>query len=730
MSSQSSKTQQRLFIAADSVQQIPINHLFSVLFRRKTLIVLILIALNLPALFFISQLPPYFTSTASVLVQTTKNALNDLQASMSNITVDAVSLRTQADIIQSPALALKVVKVLKLDHALEFTRELDAPPSIIARTKGWIQSLSHEVTPERKLTVEERQQLVATMLQRKLTVGNVGRSYIIDLTVRTGNSQLSADIANAYADFYVNFNQETKQAAMNRGAGLLDKQIEPLQNRVRDAEIAVENFRESNGLLLSQMSDGKGAQDGTTVPSQQLAQINSQLSEAVANLAQKEAGLSAVAGAQQRGGGAAYGIPQVVASPLIQRLREQEAQVMTRMASLNAVPGNDNPLLRSTNLELTAVRRQINLEVASIVDSLRSEVTTARARRDSLQASLAGLQKTVTQQNQAGVMLKQLESQAEASRKIYREFLSRYEQTMSQSLLQEAEASIVSVGLPSLYQSGPPKGLFAAVSVLVSSMLAVFTAVLVDRSRGRYILNVDQLQNETGLQVLGVIPNLRDSLAKRRQCLLEAHESLRFLHAILRQGLEGLAPQIVMITSALPREGKTWFSASFAANAGREGERVLLIDCNRHSPGMPGVLGLHAKSDSTTDGSPFILRRNVLAGVDLITFKSESNRAARDGIRGLLKAAREHYGLILLDTPPVLASADAADLASEVDGIIVVVKSGTTPATKVQSAIHLLGSVKACILGAVLTQARHNSRDSLAGMYGDQLFAPRLTAGS
>ena len=102
-------------------------------------------------------------------------------------------------------------------------------------------------------------------------------------------------------------------------------------------EVAVEKFREDNGLLLSQMSDGKGAQDGTTISSQQLAHITAQLSEAVASLAQKEASLSAVAGAQQRGGGAAYGIPEVIASPLIQRLREQEAQIMARTASIGSM---------------------------------------------------------------------------------------------------------------------------------------------------------------------------------------------------------------------------------------------------------------------------------------------------------------------------------------------------------------------------------------------------------
>ncbi len=666
----------------------------------------IVVALNAATVLAIFQLEPYYDASASVLIETSKSAFSDLQAAIGSVTTDTIALRTQADIVQSPAMALKVVDKLDLVHTREFAKALHPNPSLVTRVAQLVSTrLQMPSEAPRVLTDREQRQLVAGLVLQTMTVNNVGRSYIIEIRIRTHDPALSAKIANAYAEFYVAFNKEVKQAAITQGSTLLDARLAPLRDRVHAAETAVETFREQNGIMLAQMGSGTAAQrDGTTIASQQLGQVNASYSEAIANLAQKEGTLNAVDAARRRGNGV-YGIPEVIASPLIQRLREQEAQITSRIATQNAVPSASNPLLRSTNAELADVRGQINSEVAKIVDSLRSEVASARARRDSLQGRLSQLQTEVTTQNQAGVVLKQLESDADAARTTYRDFLSRYEQTSNQLALQEPDARLVSTAEAPLLRAGPPRVLYSAIGFFVSLVLAASLAFIKNWRWARAVRTPHQLETETGLTSLGMIPTLRGRAGARSQFRLRAgREALNLLHSMLKSGPKKAAPRVVMVTSALPGEGKTWFATTFAGNAGRIGDRVLLVDCDRHRPSVAKVLGLPgAEDDLSEQNSPFLLRREVLKNVDVMTLRL-SNPEGWEGMRGLLRAAREHYELIVLDTPPVLISADAASLASAADGVVMVVRWGVTSVAKVQAALRMLRSVGAPIIGGMLSQ--------------------------
>ena len=704
-----------MFVAADSVQRIPISQVFTVFLRQKWLLLFSVLLINAAALAAIEQIKPYYDATAAVLIEASKSAFSDLQAAIGGTTTDTIALRTQADIIQSTAMASRVVDQLDLVHVGEFAEALKHAPSLLVSLQDRMRDLLQlPIAPARILTDREQRQLVVGLLQGKVSVSNVGRSYIMEIKVRTGDAELSAKIANAFAAGYVAFNRETKQAAIKRGTEMLDERLVPLRDRVRIAETATQKFREEHGIALSQVGDNTSSQaGGTTVASQQLSQINAQLSVATANLVQKEASLSSARSSNRRG--SIYGIPEVVASPLIQRLREQEVQITSRQASLNAVPGADNPLLRSTRSELGDIRRQIDAEVGKIVESLRTEVAAATARRDSLQAQLNSLQDQVTTQNQAGIGLKQLESEADAARKVYRDFLSRFEQTSNQMALQEPDASVVSAAQPPLSRTGPPRLLYASLGVIISLILSAVLALLTNRLCDRSFRTLDQLQSHAQLIPLGLVPNLGGRNNARRQLRVRAsRESLSLLHSILQRrkevavGGEGqkAGAQTILVTSALSGEGKTWVAASLASIAGRVGESVLLIDCDRHNPSIAKALGMSNLLNRAEErDSAFALRQQVLKGVDVITLAPGLDDGW-SGLRNLLKTAREHYRLIILDTPPVLMCADAASLASAADGVVMVVRWGETPIVRVQAAVRTLQSVGAKLLGGMLTQVR------------------------
>ena len=698
----------RVAPSQEAPQHVPPSRAFKALRRRKWLILAVVLSLCAPAGFYIAGLQKYFDSEASVLVDTRKSAFSDLQATTSSVAADSVTLRTQSDIIRSPSLAGLVVD--RLDLVREFAPILDAKPSLVQQTRSYLQSFLSKQEPPVSMTPAERRQVTIGLLLNRLIVQNDGRSYVITLRVRTADPDLSAKIANAYADAYIGSSLQRKTAAITRGSALLDAQIAPLRDQVRAAETAVENFRKKNGLVLNR-TDSQVGQGGTVV-NQQLTQVNGQLTVAAGDLGQKEASLRAVQAALRSGSGL-YALPEVVSSPLIQRLREQESTFSGREASLSqtALPGN--PSVRSAQAALADVRRRIDAEIAKIVSSLSNEVNAARARQDALQGRLAQLQAQVTDQSQANVTLRQLESEAEAGRAVYRDYLARYEQASNQTALQEPEASLVSAAQAPLGPTGPPRVQYAALAAITSLVAGMLLALAVERFRSGGLRTAESLEQETGLFPLGFVP----SVPAAHRALMTGRDSIyteavNLVRSMLQHGDAFVRARVVLVTSSSPQEGKTFFSVSLAASVGRSGRRALLIDCDLRRPAVAALLQLRGPAPSQAQvgaaASRTELRPNVLPGLDVLTFMPDSDGrlalVSADEMRTLLEELRKHYDMIVLDTPPVLAFADAPALAPAADGVIVVVRWGQTSVASVLSALRVLRLYGVHVLGGVLTQ--------------------------
>jgi len=462
---------------------IPIGSAFSILWRRKFLALAITAAVAVPAVYFVLQLPTYYQAESSVMVEPSKTEFNDLQASSQDAVGDTLTVRTQTDLLNSDAIALRVVDQLHLTERPEFQALVQRVP-FRTRLIAWVAArLGQPVAPSPELTVAQLRQLAAGWLKDQVLVTNDGRSYTIIVTADMPDPALSAAVANAYTTQYLGFLRDLKVNALQRAHAVLDEQIEPLQERVRSAEEAVEAYREKNGLVLNHSGDASPSLDGVTVAGQQLSLINGQLTTAQATLTEKLAHLRA-AQTMLRTGAGYQDVPEVMASPLIQRLQADLATSTSHMAGLGQTYGQDYPGMRTTVASVATLRQQLNQEVAKIVASLRSEASAAQAKVDSLQASVARLEGQVTVQSAAQVRLMQLTSEADAARGVYRDYLKRYQQTSSQMALQEPDASMISAAEAPIRPAGPARLRFSAVALLAASIVGSVVALAAERLRG------------------------------------------------------------------------------------------------------------------------------------------------------------------------------------------------------------------------------------------------------
>ena len=695
---------------------------FDIIRRRKKLVLLVMLGISVPATAGILTLKPYYDSVASLMIGTRQAQFRDLQATQGSLDVDTVAINTEVGVLKSPAIAAAVAERLKLVDDPYFKAKMDAVP-LKARVTKWILQKLGKAQPEVPLTPQQKLQVVRDLLTQNITILNDGRSYLITLNASTGRADLSANIANAFADVYLDFKRHMKIAATWRANGLLDEQIVPLRQRLQKAEQAVEQYREQNGLIAAEIdhSGSANAPSGITVADQQLVETNRALIAAQADLEEKRARAAQV----NSGAGSSS---DVLSSPLVQQLVSQQASLNARVASLASTAGDANPELMAARAAAAHIRDQIALATSRISTSTDKDLRGAESRVAALAAKVDQLQAHVARENQANVTLKQLESEAAAARAVYQDYLGRYAQTSTEATLQEPEAELISRAEQPIGISGPPKSRFILIAIIFSGILGVGVALLRDRMQSG-IREADEIDTVPGLFSLGVLPTFSGSLTDLYQVPAKPSiyvEMVEAVRTILSFGRSRFRAKTVVITSAGPEEGKTVLALSLAGNTGRAGKKALILDCDTRGPSALDVVRNSRGSNRASLNKAIMARlekheltRNVLPGVDVMTlagWKSPNDRMIPPSvIKHVLADLSPHYDMIILDTPPLLAFPDAAVLSHETDGIVLVAKWGETTTSDLKGAMRQLATYDARALGCILTQVPIGATGGLTG---------------
>ncbi len=692
--------------------------MFEIFWRRRYSILLTAIVLGVFAIGFAMRLPPAYVGTASVLLQERKSSVTDSPTTWTTIATDAVAVRTQADILRSPDLAREVVRKFHLADMPEFsphprllTRVLDQLCAI--DPFGIMDRLGYgDAAGPAPMTPAAREEYAIRALLEDLSIGNDGRSYVLDIKVKIAASEtldpaqaavLSAELANAYADIYVKFTGKIKSDSIRQANSLFDDRIAILREKMQVAEHAVETYREQNGLIEDRTAGVEGR--SVTNAGQQMARLNLDLSAAVSDRAKKEASLAQITTARP-GSEDLQSVPEVVSSPLIQRLREQQAELGAKEAGLAMSRGWSSPELSAVHASQRDVATQIALETAKIAASLRSAVAAARNTEDALRAQLARLQSQVGAQGQTEVKLHELQNEADVAKMIYAAYLKGSEETANQIDSQEPDAIVVArAGVP-IGEAPPTRQQLAGVGVLISVVLALLQALVRERRQSGFRTSED-LEAAVGIKTLALVPRvrqLRDAMrfSNPKSMFPEAINSIR---ALLRLNIRN-GSNVLMVTSAAPQEGKTVLSTSLARSAALAGDRVLLVDCDLRRPAVSRYIS--SVDEQVVDN--VTIRRDSLSSLSVITLTPDGGSPqdffASAKMATLMATLRARYDLIVLDTPPVLAVTDARVLSALADVTILVVGWRKTPRKLVGKAVAELRSSGAQLAGTVITQVR------------------------
>ena len=688
---------------------VPASRLFGML-RRNRLLIGGFLVVGLGAGFaFLSQAPLQYTAEVSVLSQQSRTPVSDLQTVTAEPGVSSSQIRTQIDILRSPALARRVVERAGLLEQEEFAPKPSAFTAIIAAVSEAI-GLNPQI--EAPVSRAERIDLAAAALMTRVTINNELRSDVLRIGVTTGDPQLSANVINIFAEEFREVSLRRKTETARRTQDWLETRLRDLAARVRESEREVSEFRAANGLR----DDGRDRRSARApnVTEEQLSAVNAQVTAAAAARAQKEAQAAQIAVALRQPNGR-DAVAETLDSPLLQRLREAEASAAAREAEIGSRAGERSPDLIAARAQRAGIQQRIRQATQNLIASISSELATARAQETSLRATLDELRNAVAREQRAEIQLQQYQAGLDANRSIFESFLGRAAQLSNISGIQEADAEILSAAVAPSYPSGPRKGRDLAIIGILSLVAGLGAAVLRERMRQGF-RTPEEFEVETGMHVVGLMPRL----SRKARALSnpnsdnDAAAALTRLRGTLQMHHDGNMPQVVVVTSAVPEEGKTMLSLGLARSAAEAGLSVLLIDCDMRNPSVAPMLNLpvgptlkHVLLGQSL-GSGERLIHHAPGGVDVIATDIEA-RGGQDllgstTMAALIRALRNRYDLIVLDAPPVLVATEVFSLIRVSDAALLATRWDSSPRQVVRGAVRLLRNAGAVQLFGVLTQ--------------------------
>lgn len=724
-------TRQNILLAGRSKAAAPedrvnLNALLNILRRRRWLFLGIAGSVFLFVALLTYLQTPLYTATAQIVIDTVKEQVTPIQEQVLQDAAGEISsaaVDTEVQVILSRELANKVVDALALDKAAAFDPSLTVP-SKISRLKLWLFGTPLPVSRRTYDTAAQRN-FVIDVLTKNLQVVRTGVTYSLLINYSSADPNFSAVVANEYAKQYSKEALERKRQANLNALTFLSRRIETLRKQAQIDTQAVQQYRIANNLLSSTAAQ---------LTEQEVSTYNQQVAAARAGAAEDAARLS-TAQQQLRSGSKGDDVGEALGSPVISSLKTQRAQLGSQLADLKTKYGPRHPDVQKTQNQLADLDKSIQEEVNRVISNLQARVQVSNQRLASVNGSLGNARGTLATSNQALVGFDDLMRKAATSQGLYETYLSRYKEAAAQEGTEKADARVISWAQIPVWPSSPLVTLNVFLGILLGTgagLAAAFLAELLFSG----LTTGDEIETRLQVPYLGAIP-LIGSLVRKAPppidaVILPEHvafaETFRSLKTAVAYASD-LHAQVVVVTSALPKEGKSTIAACLARVSAMENERVLLIDCDPHRRTVNGLVATprdHGLIEVLRDDVPVseALVLDEASGAWLLplnrTRLTTGTSLAGPAMERLLNSLRADFSYIVIDAAPVLPVADTRSLAAMADATIFIARWRKTSDHAVRSAIKLLPRNRVNLAGVVLS--RVDMRKQVRFGHGDASF--------
>ncbi len=671
------------------------------------------------------RLPSIYQGRTSVEILREDQTVNikDVQISMAGGD-DNSYINTQLKIMQSPKIAYLVARSLDLEHNPEFmpgmARPINSPSEEIEFSDG---------ESDLQAGIQKLQPYIDTLLGN-VEVRPVRETRLIEILYHHPAPDLARKIADTWAEAFIQNTLDERFKANKDSGKFLERTISNYKLRVKQAEEQLLNYRKANKVI------DYGDKENTVVA--RLGALNQLLLQA-----ENERKNAQLAYDLSRNVDDVTTLPEIQRDPLVQDLNKKLTDLKQQREQLLVEFTPEWPEVKKVTQQLSQVEGELRAAHQRIVSTIDNQYRTAAQREDSLRKSFNVQLGETMNQNEGAIMAKMLQQEIDTNRQMLERLMQ------SQQGVELSGAGLLKNNIRIAEMSSMPRSPVAPKrlqNILLSGLLALVAGVglvlFLDYINNK-LESVEDVDRYLRLPALGVIPLLENGAKSKRLIgggggrgkelvpangsvvltQVEANSSIAESYRQLRTSLllssAGHAPRTILFTSSQPAEGKTTTSVNTAISLAQTGSAVLIIDADLRRPRVHKIFNLK----NTAGLSNYLTGEEDLASLIQVAMPNlyvlpvgplPPNPAELLGsvrMKQVIETLAANFDYVIVDSPPVSSFADSLILSSMVEGVIIVVKGGSTPRELAQRAKAHLQSVGARILGVVVNQIKLQPHD-------------------
>lgn len=670
-------------------------------------------------------LTPVYRSTATVLIEVGKSKVLSVDDTYSE-NQQRERYQTQVEIIRSREVAERTVRALKLWELAPFDPR-NQSPSLIGRL---LITTGLRSAP----TVGTESELVAATVQKLMSVvvvDPVRLSQLVRISCEISDPKLAAVVANTMAREYIESDRDARFKISQDISAYLQDRTTSLKDKLAQSEQALQRYRETKGIV----NLGGSPQ---TMAGQQVGGTSERLVEARARRLELESAYSQTL--ERRGSGYAD-TPAAIRDPAVVELQRKYNDAQRSLSEASESQGANHPRVTQLTADVAKLSALLSQQRAAAVAGLKQEYEAAKANEASLERALGSARGEVQTVNRDEFELAVLEREVTTNRGLYDMFMSRAKETNLASDVQAPVARIVDPAVSSMTPVRPAKSQIIGLTFL----FALFAGVVASLARDHFdntLKNADEAELALGHPLLAAVPEVASSDRTRLARLFIEDPQSPFAESI-RTGRTNVilshyavAHKTLLVTSALPDEGKTTVAIALALAHAQIG-RTLLIDCDMRRSQVGSTLGIdvHAKGLTSlvagTSGMSDCLVDFKELGLTVLPVgeipRNPLELLLSQRFKDTLSSLSSMFDMVVIDSPPLEMGSDALVLASLTSNVAVVLRAESTPMPTIRKSLTRLQRAGAATLGLVVNRldGKQAHKVGYGRNYGMQNFVER-----
>ena len=659
----------------DKEEELDLWAVVGVLFRRKWMILAIILLGACAGALYAFTSTPLYQATATIEIQRQQTRIMESAEVEPVVVADAEFMATQYALLKSRGLAERVVEQLDLAN-----NPLYADPE------------------ERR---EDRLRLATEELGENLKVAPDGRSRVVKVSFVSPSPNDAARVANTLVESFIEGSLERRYNTTAYARKFLEERLVAAKTALEDAERRLVAYAQDEDILEIITDRGR-----TSLGVNSLVELNTELSRAEGERIEAEQRYREVL--------TSNATQDFLDSEDLKRLRARRSELSAEYQQMLGTFKPDYPDMVNLRARIEALDQEIETNISAIRIAAEATFRAAVAREEALVRRIDELKGNVQDQREREIQYTIFQREVDTARSQYEALLQRLKEVSIAGGVGSSQISIVDRAAVPVEPFAPSLARIMALALVLSFGIGAALALLLNYIDDT-IKTPEDVKQKLGLAAVGVIPRIKgrsqsitDALADPRSPITEAFYSAR---TALEFTTTTGAPRSLAITSSRPSEGKTSSTVSLAMSFARSGRKVLIIDADLRKPSFVAKAGDSVGLSGLLTGDQ-VLEDNLIGsgteGLYLLPSgvlpPNPAELLSSPRLPDLIEEACEIFDMVILDSPPLLGFADAPILGSVCDATIVVIESGSVRRPAAVRTIERLRESNSNIVGAILTK--------------------------